>query len=132
MKTKPAHLTPKPKATNKANFVCFECRKALKQPGSSAWDSAIPERPCPCPNCRGPMTRMGRYFKAPPTRAVQQWLKVELLYCFGEDFWWGNKGLGRKCHNLRSTIDYLAAEGHPIDEIRCRLDQLRRLRSRRT
>jgi hypothetical protein len=29
------------------------------------------------------MTRLGRYFKAPPQRAKRQWLKVELLYHYG-------------------------------------------------
>jgi hypothetical protein len=74
------------------------------------------------------MVRMGRYFKAPPARARQQWLKVELLYRYGERFWAGNSGLSRSCRNLRSTIEYLTGQGHSVDDVRWQLDQLRRLR----
>jgi hypothetical protein len=75
-----------PSATNKVHFACFECRKTFKQPGSSKWDSNVPERPFPYPECKRPMVRMGRYFKAPPRRSVKAWKQVESSYRNGERF----------------------------------------------
>ena len=75
-----------PTATNRVHFACFGCRKTFKQPGSSNWDSNVPERPFPCPNCKVPMARMGRHFKAPRQRAVRAWQEVERLYLQGERF----------------------------------------------
>lgn len=74
------------------------------------------------------MTRLGRYFKAPPQRAARQWLKVELLYQFGEQFWDGNSGLGKKCDTLSSTIRYLIDCGHDKSDIRKRLQGIRERR----
>ena len=75
-----------PTVTNRAHFACFACRKTFKQPGSSNWDSNVPERPFPCPECKQPMARMGRHFKAPRQRAVRAWQNVERLYRAGERF----------------------------------------------
>ncbi len=75
-----------PSATNRVHFACFACRKTFKQPGSSNWDSNVPERPFPCPECKQPMVRMGRHFKAPSKRAVKAWAVVELAYRGGERF----------------------------------------------
>ncbi len=73
-------------ATNRVHYACFACRKTFKQPGSSNWDSNVPERPFPCPECKQPMARMGRHFKAPRQRAVRAWRAVERLYSQGERF----------------------------------------------
>ena len=73
-------------ATNKVHFACFFCRKTFKQLGSSTWDSNVPERPFPCPDCQRPMARMGRNFKAPPRRSVKDWERVEAAYLGGERF----------------------------------------------
>ncbi len=75
-----------PHATNKVHFACFSCRKSFKQQGSSNWDSKVPQRPFPCPNCKVLMTRPGRYFKAPPKRAKKRWLEVQRLYSEGKRF----------------------------------------------
>ncbi|HET6324773.1 MAG TPA: hypothetical protein VFG04_08740 [Planctomycetaceae bacterium] len=75
---------------------------------------------------------MGKYFKAPPSRATRQWLKVELLYCFGERFYLSNSGLSRTCRTLRSAIEHLTELGHSSAEIRDQLDRLKRLRGRPT
>jgi hypothetical protein len=77
------------------------------------------------------MTRMGKYFKAPPKTAFAQWLKVELLYRFGERFYSSRAGLSRTCRTLRSTLEYLTNQGNPADDVRWELDQLRRLRGTR-
>jgi hypothetical protein len=75
-----------PSATNKVHFACFDCRKTFKQLGSSNWDSKVPQRPFPCPECKRPMARMGRYFKAPPQRSVKAWAQVKSAYLGGERF----------------------------------------------
>jgi hypothetical protein len=75
-----------PSATNRVHFACFACRKTFKQPGSSNWDEYIPERPYPCPECKQPMARMGRHFKAPRQRAMKAWREVERRYLEGERF----------------------------------------------
>jgi len=82
----PRHHPGVPHARNKVRFACFGCRKAFKQIGSSTWDVLIPRRPFPCPECKQPMARMGRYFKAPPQRAVRAWREVEERYLRGERF----------------------------------------------
>ena len=74
------------------------------------------------------MTRLGRYFKAPPYRAVRQWHKVELLYEFGERFVVGNSGLGTKCNSLQETIHYLVSAGHDEADIRVHLKLIRERR----
>jgi hypothetical protein len=74
------------------------------------------------------MDRLGRYFKAPPKRATRQWLKVELLFRYGENFFAGNSGLGRKCKTLPSTIAYLVGEGHNESDVRMALRQIREFR----
>ncbi len=75
-----------PSATNKVHFACFACRKTFKQPGSSNWDSNVPQRPFLCPDCKQPMARMGRYFKAPRRGSVKAWAQVEAAYLGGERF----------------------------------------------
>jgi hypothetical protein len=82
----PRKGTGAPTATNKVHFACFVCRKCFKQQGSSNWDNNVPVRPFPCPNCKHSMVRMGRYFKAPPQRAVRAWREVERRYQEGERF----------------------------------------------
>jgi hypothetical protein len=71
------------------------------------------------------MVRLGRYFKAPPQRAARQWLKVKLLYSYGERFESGNLGLGSKCRSLAMTVVYLIEQGHAESEVRARLENLR-------
>ena len=75
-----------PHATNKVHFACFACRKSFKQMGSSNWDHEVPQRPFPCPECKRPMVRLGRYFKAPRKHAVRKWREVEALYAAGARF----------------------------------------------
>ena len=119
-----------PTATNTVHFACFDCRKAFKQRGSSNWDPAVPERPYPCPECKRPMSRLGRYFKSPPQRAIRQWLKVELLYRHGERFESGYLGLGTKCRTLAATVAYLAGPARSEAEVRGVLESIRASRSR--
>jgi hypothetical protein len=81
------NFTPgEPTPTNKVHFACFGCRKSFKQQGSSNWDDLIPKRPFPCPNCKKPMVRLGKHFKAPRTNAIRAWREVVRLYQTGERF----------------------------------------------
>lgn len=119
-----------PTATNTVHFACFDCRKAFKQRGSSNWNPDVPARPYPCPECKQPMVRLGRYFKAPPQRATRQWLKVELLHHYGERFESGYLGLGSKCRTLPATITYLVSLARPESEVRAVLENIGVSRSR--
>lgn len=129
------HMQRKPKVeqneghpTNTVHFACFDCRVAFKQPNSSNWDIRIAQRPFDCPNCKQPMVRLGRYFKAPPKRAIRQWIKVELLVQYGERFVSGNSRLSTKCDTLPSTVEYLCDCGHDASEVRARLKWIREAR----
>ncbi len=110
---------------NTVHFACFDCRVAFKQPDSSNWDARVAERPLDCPNCKQPMVRLGRYFKAPPKRAVRQWLKVELLFHYGERFEAGNSRLGTRCDTIPSTVEFLSDCGHNASDVRARLKSIR-------
>jgi len=74
------------------------------------------------------MTQLGRYFKAPRKEAVKQWLKVELLYDFGERFFSGHSGLGEKCGTLALAIQHLVDSGHDELAVRRQLEQIRKKR----
>jgi hypothetical protein len=120
----------RPHPTNKVHFACFGCRKAFKQSGSSNWDPNIPQRPFACPDCRRPMARMGRYFKAPPRRAIAQWLKVELLYDYGERFESDGSDLGTKCRTLAATVRYLVDQDYAESDVRESLLRIRAVRAK--
>jgi hypothetical protein len=115
---------------NRVHFACFDCRKSFKQPESSNWDISIPERGFKCPECKSPMVRLGRYFKAPRRNAFRQWEKVELLYEFGELFISGTSGLSTRCKTLSRTLANLAECGHPQKSIDSRLKRIRANRDR--
>jgi hypothetical protein len=61
------------------SHACFTCRKSFKLAPRIGGDAR-------CPNCSGPMFEMGRSFKAPPLRDVEQWAKVQALYEAGFRF----------------------------------------------
>jgi hypothetical protein len=58
--------------------ACFSCRKSFKIPPRD--EEAI------CPNCGGSLRWMGRSFKAPPMRDLEQWGKVQALWEAGFRF----------------------------------------------
>ena len=70
--------------------ACFHCRKSFKR-GITDWESG-PK----CPDCGCATHVMGRYFRAPSSRATKQWRKVEMLYQAGVRFAGNQSGdLGR-------------------------------------
>ena len=52
-------------------FVCFGCRKTFRKPHSVAHRF--------CPQCRQPMTMLGRKFHSPKSSDAKQWKKVQIL-----------------------------------------------------
>ena len=117
----------RPRPRNTVHFACFDCRKTFKQRGSSNWDPEVPARHFPCPNCKQSMVRLGKYFKAPRQQAARQWLKVELLYRFGERFEAGNERLDTRCKTLADAVAYLA-DTHPAVDVRATLEGIRNSR----
>ena len=59
--------------------ACFVCRKSFKMASRS-------EHAIVCPNCGGASHEMGRSFKAPASRELKQWAKVQALYEAGFRF----------------------------------------------
>ncbi len=58
--------------------ACFHCKKSWKKkPDASS---------CACPECGGPISVMGRSFKAPKKSDDEQWEKVKRLYAAGFRF----------------------------------------------
>jgi len=75
------------------NYVCFECRKAYKQPtlrrasghyvtsevqrGSSSAADEIEQQRHNCPQCGKPMTFAGRNAVIPPSSKDKDWQRLE-------------------------------------------------------
>jgi hypothetical protein len=115
--------------TNPAHFACFACRRSFKQRGSSLRMADAVARPYPCPTCHQDMVRLARNFKAPPLQARRQWLKVELLYRFGERFHAKRTDLGIWCATLPDTVHYLARRTGSRAQVVAVLDAIRRART---
>lgn len=58
--------------------ACFDCRKSWKRPG---------EQEHVCPDCGQGLALMGRTFRAPARRQIDQWKKVKRLWDAGFRFW---------------------------------------------
>lgn len=59
--------------------ACFDCRKSFKVAPREDL-SAV------CPNCGGNIQEMGRSFKAPPAKDLEQWKKIKVLFAAGFRF----------------------------------------------
>ncbi|MET0308776.1 MAG: hypothetical protein ABW023_08725 [Sphingomonas sp.] len=73
--------------------ACFDCRKSWKRPDA---DDHV------CPECRKPLARMGRSFRAPRKASDDQWEKVRILWKAGFRFW-----SYRSCRDAESLPDEL-------------------------
>jgi DNA-directed RNA polymerase subunit RPC12/RpoP len=58
--------------------ACFDCRKSWKR---------CEDHQHRCPECGGPLAMMGRSFRAPANRKLDQWEKVRRLWTAGFRFW---------------------------------------------
>ena len=76
------------------------------------------------------MVRLGKYFKAPRSTAIRQWLKIELLYNFGERFESSFTNISWICKTLPDTVNYLTDQGYPRDAIDAFLKRARAKRNR--
>ncbi|MDB6026854.1 MAG: hypothetical protein JWM68_3077 [Verrucomicrobiales bacterium] len=81
-------------------FACFDCRKVFKHEAARYEEHLLP----PCPQCRCPMTWMGRAFKAPRSSNIKQWHKVELLARSGFKFW---SNAGRYPDTLQEAREFI-------------------------
>ena len=59
--------------------ACFDCRKSFKY-------SIVRNIPPVCPQCKQPLSEMGRAFKAPKKSEISQWKKVKKLWDAGYRF----------------------------------------------
>jgi hypothetical protein len=59
--------------------ACFDCRKSFKV-------APRPDSVAVCPSCGGIIYEMGRSFKAPPAKDIEQWSKVQALFAAGFRF----------------------------------------------
>ena len=59
--------------------ACFDCRKSFKVAPRQAGVAV-------CPSCGGAIYEMGRSFKAPPAKDLEQWAKVQALFAAGFRF----------------------------------------------
>jgi hypothetical protein len=67
---------------------------------------------------------LGKYFKAPPQRATRQWLKVELLYHYGQRFESSNLRTKEEWRTLGSVVASLSRAGS-VAEVRKQLNRIR-------
>lgn len=96
----------------KDHYACFTCRKMFRQ--WTPYELARPllpgqTRSIVCPQCAQPMHDLGKDFKAPKQRDVEQWRKVELLFRHGCTFHsCGCNGPGPRPARLRDVQPFLA------------------------
>lgn len=83
--------------------ACFHCRKSFKRDVSDFL--FIPK----CPDCGALTHVMGRYFRAPSSRSLDQWRKVEMLFNAGVRFSGTQScALGRFPNTVREAKEFIA------------------------
>ncbi len=81
-------------------WACFHCRKTFKKPQTA------PElETYPCPDCKQPMTMMGKAFRPPKKENLEQWKKAEILVKNGFLF---HKNGGARPKRLADLPEFLA------------------------
>ena len=85
--------------------ACFDCR--------TSWKIALRDGSNPaCPNCGAALHEMGRNFKAPKKRDIEQWNKVEALWSAGVRFW-GYNVPDPPPERLRDVAEYIGSGDRP-------------------
>lgn len=98
----PAYLTP---------CACFNCRKSFKK------NLADPRYVPVCPECKKPLTDMGRYFRAPRKADAAQWEKVEMLRRAGVYFArTQSSALGKLPDTVQQAEAFIAKNGLLLQE----------------
>lgn len=105
---------PEPRASGPVYLMahaCFRCRKSFKVPPRA-------EGSARCPQCGGDLYAMGRSFKAPPRRSIEQWRKVQSLYAHGFRFfsYRSYPGAPRLPERFREVAAFVAS--HPVHPFR--------------
>lgn len=90
-------------------FACFECRKSFKKPVNGVKQK--------CPQCGEVFKDMGRSFKTPKTRDVDQWTKVQRLWEAGFRFVGNGWHDSPKLPEQLNEVDQFIAE-NPIHHLR--------------
>ena len=62
-------------------YVCFKCRKSFKR----NYEEGLPDKKCS--ECGGVAVGLGRHFKAPKKKNIEQWKKIEYLVANGFYFY---------------------------------------------
>ena len=104
-------------------WACFECRKVFRQP--SRWRPGVgyegPEPAHLCPQCRGLMINVGRYFEAPRQQKGKQWQLLQFLadkgYRWSSDGAkvWADNYLLQDNPNLEKLAERLSAHSRKSD-----------------
>jgi hypothetical protein len=76
-----------PQVVRSSHHVCFGCRKAFKKPASTnkGWVQ-LEGYSYPCPNCKKPMSQLGKNFRAPRQENIRAWRLLERLFAAGFRF----------------------------------------------
>ena len=105
----------------KLPFVCFACRLVVKHTAPFHWEEYPhifesghnrPQLVFRCPRCSRTLCFLGRYFKAAPRSAPNQWRKVEALWRAG----WradGRQPCGARIKTLRDAREHLEHGAQP-------------------
>ena len=81
-------------------WACFHCRKTFKK------TQALPKvEPFLCPDCRQPMSMMGKAFRSPKKDNLEQWKKAEELIRYGFLF---HPNGGARPKRLKEVPEFLA------------------------
>jgi DNA-directed RNA polymerase subunit RPC12/RpoP len=82
-------------------WACFDCRKTFKMPQSMPdLDLYV------CPDCKQPMSMMGKAFRPPKKENLEQWKKAEILVKNGFLFY---KNAGARPKRLKDLPEFLAS-----------------------
>ena len=81
-------------------WACFDCRKAFKKP-----DLMPNLEVYICPDCKLPMSMMGKAFRPPKKENLEQWKKAEILVKNGFLFY---KNGGARPKRLKDVPEFLA------------------------
>ena len=89
--------------------ACFDCRKSFKVAPRQDL-SAV------CPSCGGTIHEMGRSFKAPPTKDLEQWAKVQALFAAGFRFFSYRSTSGPSLPNRLADVEAFVRDNpaHPL------------------
>ena len=81
-------------------WACFDCHKTFKKP-----EPILELEAYLCPDCKQPMTMMGKAFRSPKKENLEQWKKAEILVKNGFLF---HRNAGARPKRLKDVPEFLA------------------------